>query len=487
MIFSSFVFNKEEPIYLQIENYIKDMIKDGMVVNNGKLPATRELGKLLNVSRNSVITAYENLECEGVVYTIKGKGTFISIKKFINEDGWKVKWEERTNSYGKLAEKLDIVKHEISWEKNLISFKSISPDGNLFDMDEFKKAFLNRISIEGHKILNYGYAKGYKPLMEYLLEYMNGKGIQTNNKDIIITNGFTEGLEMLLTAYTNPGDKIICENPTHNTSIKIMKVHGLDIVGVNMKQDGIDVEELEDKLKLGGIKFGYLIPSYHNPTGIVITGEKRYQVYNIFKKYNVPIIEDGFNEELLYNSTHISPLAALDKGGSGVVYIGSFSKILFPGIRVGWIVGDKKIIETLESVKRCKNIHTSFLDQGILYEYLKSGAFEKHVKKVRKSYKERYEFALECINKYIKPTFIYGEGGLHIYIGIDGVNSRELLQKCYKRNVIFTPGDIFTVDNTGKNTLRLGLSRLTLEEIEEGIKIIGECLEEYRNIGRIGL
>ena len=176
MIFSSFVFNKEEPIYLQIENYIKNMIKDGMVVNNGKLPATRELGKLLNVSRNSVITAYENLECEGVVYTIKGKGTFISIKKSINEDGWKVKWEERTNSYGKLAEKLDIVKHEIPWEKNLISFKSISPDGNLFDMDEFKKAFLNRISIEGHKILNYGYAKGYKPLMEYLLEYMNRKG-----------------------------------------------------------------------------------------------------------------------------------------------------------------------------------------------------------------------------------------------------------------------------------------------------------------------
>ena len=104
MIFSSFVFNKEEPIYLQIENYIKNIIEDGMVVNNGKLPATRELGKLLNVSRNSVITAYENLECEGVVYTIKGKGTFISTKKSIEEGGWKVTWEERTNSYGKLAE-----------------------------------------------------------------------------------------------------------------------------------------------------------------------------------------------------------------------------------------------------------------------------------------------------------------------------------------------------------------------------------------------
>lgn len=478
MIFSSLEFNKEEPIYLQIESYIKSIIDNGMLVSDGKLPATRELSKLLGVSRNSVITAYENLEVKGIVYTIKGKGTFIVENNTSHMDRWKISWGEKTNTYGKLSEELDIVKHEIPWRKNLISFKSISPDGELFDMEEFKKAFLNRISLEGHKLLNYGYAKGYKPLMEYLLKYMSAKGIKTDNKDIIITNGFTEGLEMLLTAYTNHGDKIICENPTHNTAIKIFKVHGLEIVGINMKEDGIDIDELEDKLKCGGIKFGYLIPSYHNPTGTVMKGEKRHSIYNMFKKYDVPIIEDGFNEELLYNSTHISPIAALDKGGNGVVYTGSFSKILFPGIRVGWILGDKKIIETLESVKRCKNIHTSFLDQGVLYEYLNSGAFEKHVKKTRKFYKKRYEFALECIKKYINPAFIYGEGGLHIFIGLEGIDSRELLQRCYKRNVIFMPGDIFTVDNTGSNTLRLGLSRVSLEEIEKGIKIIGECLRE---------
>lgn len=477
MIFSSLILNDEEPIFIQIENYIKNMIQSNMVVPNGKLPATRELSKILGISRNSVIAAYENLEIEGIVYTVKGKGTFIAEKKSVDKEGWEVQWDKKVNHYGKLAEELDIVKHEIPWERNLISFKSISPDGNLFDMDEFKKSFLNRISVEGHKILNYGYAKGYKPLIDYLLEYMSSKGVKNNNKDIIITNGFTEGLEMLLSAYTNPGDKIICENPTHNTSIKIMKVLGLDIIGVDMKDDGIDIDILEDTLKFGGVKFGYLIPSYHNPTGIVMKGEKRHKVYNLFKKYGVPIIEDGFNEELLYNSTHISPIAALDKGGSGVVYIGSFSKILFPGLRVGWIYGDKKIIDTLESVKRCKNIHTSFLDQGILYEYLSSGAFEKHVKKVRKSYKERYEFALECINKYINPDFIWGEGGLHIYIGIEDLDSRELLKKCYERNVIFTPGDIFAVDNSINNTLRLGLSRLTLKEIEEGIKIIGECIK----------
>ena len=149
-------------------------------------------------------------------------------------------------------------------------------------------------------------------------------------------------------------------------------------------------------------------------------------------------------------------------------------KILFPGMRIGWILADKDVIDVLESVKRCKNIHTSFLDQGILYEYLNSGAFEKQIKKVRKVYKEKYEFALNCINKYIKSTFIWGEGGLHIYVGIEGINARELLEKCYEKGVIFTPGDIFSIDDRCKSTLRLGLSRLNLNQIEEGIKIIGE-------------
>ena len=458
MIFSKIDFNDEEPLYLQIENYIKSMIDSNLLVSNGKLPATRELSKLLGVSRNSVITAYENLEEKGILYTVKGRGTFVSEVKSINEDGWKVSWSEKANNYGKLAEKLDIVKSEIPWEKNLISFKSISPDGELFDMEEVKKSFLNRISVEGHKILNYGYAKGYKPLIEYLLKYMNTKGVDTKGKDIIITNGFTEGLEMLLTAYTNKGDKIICENPTHNTAIKIMKVHGVEVVGVSMTEDGIDINELEDKLKSNNIKFGYLIPSYHNPTGIVMKGERRYSVYNLFKKYNVPIIEDGFNEELLYNSTHVSPIAALDNGGSGVIYIGSFSKILFPGIRVGWILADKNVIDILESVKRERNIHSSFIDQAVFYKYMESGAFKK----------------------YIKPTFIWGEGGLHIYIKIEGIDSRLLLEACYKEGVIFTPGDIFSVDDSCKECLRLGLSRLSLEEIEKGIRTIGKVIGKFK-------
>lgn len=480
MIFSNLKLNSNEPIYYQIEKHIKKTIENGILSSNSKLPATRELSKIIGVSRNSVITAYENLELEGVVYTIKGKGTFVTDKNIALKGEWNIEWEKKSNEYADLSCYLDTVKSEIPWERGMISFKSISPDGELFDVEEFKKAFLNRIALEGHKILNYGYAQGYKPLIDYLHVYMNKKGVNTDNKDFIITNGFTEGLQLILSSYTNAGDNILCENPTHNTSIKLMKLHKLNLIGVDIAEDGIDLMELEYKLKNNQIKIGYLTPSYNNPTGIVINGEKRFKIYNLFKQYNVPIIEDGFNEELHYNNSHIAPLAAFDGKNNGVIYIGSFSKILFPGIRVGWVLADKKIVDTLESVKRCYNIHTSFLDQAILYEYLRSGAFEKQIKRTRKYYKEKHDFVIKCLDKYLKPKYIWGEYGMHVYIAIEGIDSRKLLQKCYERKVIFAPGDIFDVNNEKTDTLRLGLSRITMEEIEEGIRIISECVDKLK-------
>ena len=212
-----------------------------------------------------------------------------------------------------------------------------------------------------------------------------------------------------------------------------------------------------------------------------MTPENRLKFYNIMRKYNIPIIEDGFNEELLYSSSHIFPLSSFDTNGSGVIYIGSFSKILFPGMRIGWIYADKNVIDILVSVKRCRNIHTSFLDQGILYDYLISGKFEKYIKKIRKSYGDRFSFARECVEKYIPCKYILGDGGLHIFIRLDGINSRELLDKCYERKVIFMPGDLFFTDGSGSDTLRLGLSRLHTDEIEKGIKIIGEVVCEMQN------
>lgn len=481
MIFSSLNLNSEEKIHIQIENHIKNEINNGLLQKGSKLPSTREVSKLLSISRNSVITAYESLEEEGIIESLKGRGTFVKASSKLQKGDLTINWEEMINDYGKLCEELDIVKTELPWKKGMISFKSIAPDGSLFDLEEFKRSFLNAFSLEGDKLLNYGYAKGYKPLIEYIKKYMKNKGVSLEGRDVLITNGFTEGFDILLSTLTIDGDKVACEEPTHNTAIKMMKTHNLDIKPVKMNKDGIDIESLEKTLKESKPKFIYLIPSYHNPTGIVIKGEKRQEVYNVCEKYKVPIIEDGFNEELLYSSSHVAPIASLCSNGNGVVYVGSFSKILFPGLRIGWIFGDARLIDILESVKRERNIHSSFIDQAVFYKYMESGAFKKYMKKIRKHYKDKYNFTLEQVKKYIPNDYILGEGGLHIFIKLKGINGRDVLKECYERGVVFMPGDIFYNGDIGEDTIRLGFSRVSEEDIEKGIKIIGDVVNNLMN------
>jgi len=476
-MFAGICIGKDRPAYLQISDHIKKLISSGALQSNQKLPSSRELCKLLNICRNTVIAAYEKLAEEGLVYILGNKGVFVADIHTAGMESWNIEWAKRVSNQAQMAERLDLMKHGITAEKEMISFTSIMPDESLFDMENVKKAFLYRMQLEGEKILNYGYAKGYRPLSQYLLRYMESKGASLDGKDILITNGFTEGFDITLSALTERGSTIVCENPTHNTAIKIMKLHGLKIAGVRMEADGLDLNELE-KLSAGSDAcLAYLVPSYHNPTGIVMSPEKRIKALEILKRYGIPVVEDGFNEELRYAASHISPLIACSGRGNSVIYIGSFSKILFPGMRVGWILADESLIGFMESVKRSRSIHTSTLDQAILYQYLQDGNFEKYIKRARKTYSEKFNLALDCSRTFIPHRKISGEGGLHIFIELEKhLNARNVLRECMNRKVAFTPGDIFFTDNTGKNTLRLGFSRVSSEDIVKGIKIIGSVI-----------
>lgn len=479
MIFLSLELNDKEPIYVQLENHILQAIKSGELKKDSKLPSTREVSKYLKVSRNSVISAYEELEIKGIIETKRGRGTFVAVNAERESYDYTVNWGNRINKYSEVLRSEDVIKSELSYKKGMISFKSIAPEDSLFNIDDYKRALLEAWTYEEKNLLNYGYAKGYKPLIDYFKEYMESKGVSTKNRDVLITNGFTEAFDIVLASLTSPGDVIVCEKPTHNTALKIMKAYGLKIVQIEMDEEGIILEELDKTLKDNDARFGYLIPSYNNPTGIVTKGERRREIYKLFRKYGVPIIEDGFNEELLYSSSPIEPLAALQGEGNAVIYIGSLSKILFPGLRIGWILADEKLIDVLESVKRGRTIHSSFLDQSSFYYYLKSGAFSRYLKNVRKYYRDKYNLAMELVNKYIDYEKVWGEGGLHIFIKLkDNLDARKLLDVCYKQGVIFMPGDVFFAGDEGKDTLRIGFGHVSDEDMEKGLKIIGKTIKD---------
>jgi DNA-binding transcriptional MocR family regulator len=484
LIFSTLIINKDEPIYIQLETHIIDGIKKGELKKDSKLPSTREASKLLNISRNSVIAAYEELESKGLITTKRGIGTFILMESENTCEEYNVNFMGMINDYALALRELDIIKSEHTYKKNMISFKSISPEPSLFNVDDFKRALLDAWTYEEESLLSYGYAKGYAPLIEYFLEYMNEKRVSREGKDVLITNGFTEAFDIIIGSLTKKGDIILCEEPTHNTALKIMKAHEIKPIQVKMDEEGMDLKDLEMKLKKYKPKFGYIIPSYNNPTGIVTKTKRRKEIYNLFREYCVPIIEDGFNEELLYSSSPIDPIASLSGKGNSVIYIGSLSKILFPGLRIGWILASKELIDVLESVKRGRTIHSSFLDQASFYYYLKNGAFNRYVKNVRKYYRDKYNLVMEMVNKYIPYEYVTGEGGLHIFIKLrNNINARQLLNLCYKDNVLFMPGDIFYENSTkGQDSFRIGFGRVNDEDIRIGIKIIGDNIKQLTKL-----
>lgn len=477
-MFNDFKLINDCPVYIQLKDYLKEKIMKGHLLEHQKLPSTRELSKLLSISRNTVLNAYADLEQEGMIYAMKGKGNFVGKVETLKASSIEFNWKERLNNVTLLADELDLMKQDIHWEKGMISFNSVAPEEKLFDVENFKRAFLTRMSVEGDIVLNYGYAKGYKPLIEYLLHYMKVKGVDISNKDILITNGFTEGLDILLSSLAKKSGRVLCENPTHHAALKLFRLHGFDIHGIDMKDDGIDIEQVEKSLSEKEFDFAYLIPSYHNPTGIVTSSEKRAEIIRLFSQYQIPIVEDGFNEELRYSGSHLAPLMTFIGEGNNVIYISSFSKILFPGLRVGWILADKELIHCLESMKRARTIHTSTLDQAVLYQYLQDGYFEKYLKKAKFVYKKKYELARQACHQYIPFKRMTGDGGLHLFIELEeGVDARTLLKKCYQKGVVFYPGDVFYSNGEGSNTFRLGFSRLKEEDIVRGIKIIGDTLK----------
>lgn len=479
-VFNDFKLNQGRPVYIQLKEYLKRMITNGHLLENQKLPSTRELSVSLAISRNTVLTAYADLEQEGLIYAVKGKGNFVKSVETSKTPSIEVNWQEKMSEQALLAENLDLIKHGVRRRNQMISFNSIAPDEKLFDVENFKRAFLNRMAIEGDIVLNYGYAKGYKPLIEFLLHYMEVKGVDIKDKDILITNGFTEGLDIILSSLNKKNGRIICENPTHHSALKLFRMHGYDIDGIDMEDDGMDISMLQSLLTKNNYDFAYLIPSYHNPTGIVTSSEKRKKMMKLFSAYQVPIVEDGFNEELRYSGAHLAPLAAFAGSGNNVIYTSSFSKILFPGLRVGWVLADKDLIYYLESMKRARTIHTSTLDQAVLYQYLHDGYFEKYIKKARSVYKKKYELALTSSKRYIPMKRITGDGGLHLFIELDDkIDARELLNKCSQKGVFFSLGNDFYTDDNGKHTLRLGFSRLKEEEISSGIKLIGQTIKEH--------
>jgi 2-aminoadipate transaminase len=334
----------------------------------------------------------------------------------------------------------------------------------------------------GHVALQYGKTEGYIPLREKLCKRMKNVGINSLLEEIIITSGAQQAIDLTAKLFLNHGETVICESPTYLAALNAFKSYGANLIDISMDHGGMVMEELERKLIAHPeTKFIYTIPDFQNPTGRTLEVSRRKKMVELANRFDVLIVEDNPYGAIRFSGSDLPPIKHFDTEGR-VIYISSFSKIFAPGLRLGWICAETTFIDRYVTLKQATDLHTDSLAQIITSKYIELYDIEMHIAKIKQVYKERCNTMLICIQEYFPEEVSYTipEGGLFIWIEIPmPLDSRDIFNKCLKRNVSFVPGTSFFPNKpkNKNNTIRLNYSNMSNERIIEGMKHIGDVLK----------
>ncbi len=476
------------PLYAQIAEQVRELIARGVLKSGDRLPPNRELAKRLHINRNTVTTAYADLEADGLIQSFIGRGTFISQLAEQKAASFKVapapplspslNWEpllsDGDREYG-LSGLLFALKANATY-----SFAHALPPAEFFPVEEFRKSVDRVLRREGSALLQLGSSSGYQPLLDYLASQLALEGRTSERDQLLITNGCQQSLDLLARVLLSPGDEVIIENPTYPGALSVFANHHIRCSSVPMGTSGMDLTSLEGMLQQRRPKFIYTIPTFHNPTGVTTSLEARRQLLALAVKYSVPLIEDDIYNGLHYDGAPFPSLKALDRHDL-VISISSFSKIGFPGLRVGWITAPPIVIERLHIAKQNSDLHASLLTQAAIYEFSRHGLLAKHVRKIKKEYARRRDAMAAALTRYFPSECRWQvpSGGMAIWVETpDRLNASELLIHAMERGVLFSPGEHFYAALPRRNHLRLAFTLEPPALIEEGIKRLGATIKE---------
>lgn len=368
-------------------------------------------------------------------------------------------------------------------KSNIISFAGGIPSPELFPAKELGKISDTILETNGAKALIYGITEGYAPLIE-IVEKRNAKmGVGKDFDSTIITTGAQQAIDLVGKALLNEGDGVIAEAPSFIGALNSFRSYNARLFGADVKEDGIDLEQVENILKNEkNIKFIYTITTFQNPTGITLSLKKRKKLLELAKKYNCLILEDNPYGELRFRGEDVPAIKSFDTEGR-VMYVGSFSKTLSPGLRVGFLTCHKDIMDRVVVVKQVNDVHTPLLNQMMVTEYINNYDFDSHIKAAAAKCGEKCAAMLEGAKKYFPSnvTLTNPEGGIFLWCTMpDGVDTGEIFKKSVEAGVAFVPGRTCMIDiDKVSNCFRLNYTTVSNEKIDEGMKILGGILKEY--------
>lgn len=477
--------NINVPIYVQIKNKIKDMILKGYLPDGYKLLPERKLAEQLGVNRSTVLNAYSELKAEGLLESCVGQGTIVNTKQNIeNSEGFEkpdvFHWKQfLSENVSRMREAVSIDIMEIANRKDIISFAAGIADSKLDPVENFNIIQQELLKEYGSEIFRITPTNGINPLRESISDFIKHRGINANTNEIMVLSGSQQGIEFTARALINPGDVVIVEEPTFFCALQVFKALGARIIAVPVDKNGMRTDILEALLKRYKPVLIYTMPTFQNPTGFVMSIERRKHLLNLAYKYQIPILEDDAYYELRYEGKDIPTLKALDSYGY-VIYLSSFSKIMFQGLRVGWMVSSPAFIEQISMIKQMCDLHSSSLPQWIIDGFYRRQLIPKHIELLKENYALRRDIMLKALeeNKVKGVEWSKPEGGLYIWCKLpEDINMSALMLRAVSNKVTFLPGNVCYADSNSEKYIRLNFTFTTEEETKIGIKKLMDAVE----------
>ncbi|MBI5283396.1 MAG: PLP-dependent aminotransferase family protein [Candidatus Solibacter usitatus] len=455
-----------EPIYRQLHAYIRQEILSGRLAPGERIPPTRELAGQLGLNRATVASAYELLEQEGLIRGHVGRGSFVAGPGF--------RWDERFMA----APASD---PPIPSADGVINFTSARPAEELFPMDEFRASCTEVIEGgEAVKILQLGSPLGYAPLRRYLLAGASPES------DVLVSSGCQQAFDLLQRLFTQPGDTVLVEDPIYPGLRNVFARAGVRTVGVPVGPDGLDTEALPRLITRERSRLLVVTPNFQNPTGATMPLAARQNLLKNAHESGLIVVENDIYGDLRYAGEPLPTLAQLD--GSGLtLQIKSFSKLAFPGLRVGWVVGPRAVIARLAEIKQWTDLHSDQLSQAVLLRFAESGRLDRHRQRMVEAGAERLKAVLEACERHLPAgtRFTRPQGGMNLWVRLpEPLDASELLPRAQAAGASYLPGRYFAVTRPEPGALRLSFAGLTPAAIESGLARLGRMFKDELEVAR---
>jgi 2-aminoadipate transaminase len=368
---------------------------------------------------------------------------------------------------------------KISCQPGVINFAGGLPASELFPLEQLQKCMIEVTKKHGQKAFQYSLSMGIPELRELIAERATQRGSVSKADNILVTNGSQQAIELIARVFIDKGDYILTENPTYLGALQAFNYYQAHYTTVEMDNDGMIIEQVEEKIKKYNPKLIYTVSNFQNPTGISLSKQRRIELIDLATSYNIPILDDNPYGEIIFTGEKIPTLKSY--GGDEVIAVRSFSKIISPGLRVGWINAHEETLAYFEKVKQCTDLHTTSFGQYLIYEYMKNGYLDPHIEIIRADYKAKRDIMLKTIRETFPDGVTWTEpnGGFFLWVELPShVSAKDLLPKAVERKVAYVYGQPFYPNGGGENTLRLNFCNATLENIVEGISRLAELFKE---------